>query len=219
MPWPMHFAWQRTWIPIDMIACLRGELLHKATDKLIIDVDGVGYEIAFCQSGASLLPETGHDIFIHTYLNVREDALDLYGFMLIEEKEMFVTLIQVSGIGPKVALNILSAIQPSDLARSIVSEDLLRLTKLPGIGKKTAERLCLELKDKVQGLCGKVDSVEPYDGLSDSVAADVISALVNLGYPRAKARDALHGVRQSLDESHPEPPIEELLRLSLRSLA
>ncbi len=202
-----------------MIACLRGELLHKALDKLIVDVNGVGYDISFCQAGASLLPETGQEIFIHTYLNVREDALDLYGFMLIEEKEMFVTLLQVSGIGPKVALNMLSAIHPADLARSIVSEDLHRLTQLPGIGKKTAERLCLELKDKVQAMSGQDDAVGRYDAMSDSVAADVISALVNLGYPRAKALDALHGVRQSLPEGSPEAPIEELLRLSLRSLA
>lgn len=202
-----------------MIACLRGELLHKAPDKLIVDVSGVGYEVSFCRSGAPLLPETGQEVFIHTYLNVREDALDLYGFMLIEEKEMFVTLLQVSGIGPKVALNMLSAIHPSDLARAIISEDLYRLTKLPGIGKKTAERLCLELKDKVQAMSGHGEAVGRYDSLSDSVAADVISALVNLGYPRAKARDALHAVRLALPEDQPDPPIEELLRLSLRSLA
>lgn len=202
-----------------MITCLRGELLHKAPDKLIVDVNGVGYEIYFCRAGTSLLPDAGQEIFIHTYLNVREDALDLYGFMAVEEKEMFVTLLQVSGIGPKVALNILSAIHPTDLARAIVSEDLLRLTKLPGIGKKTAERLCLELKDKVQAMLGQGGAVEQYDGLSDSVASDVISALVNLGYPRAKARDALHGIRHALPAGEPEPPIEELLRQSLRSLA
>lgn len=203
---------------VPMIACLRGELVHKTPDKLIVDVNGVGYGISFCQAGLSLLPETGQEIFIHTYLNVREDALDLYGFMLIEEKEMFITLLQVSGIGPKVALNILSAIHPSDLARSIVSEDLARLTQLPGIGKKTAERLCLELKDKVQEISGHEGVAEQYDGLSDSVSADVISALINLGYPRVKARDALHRVCQDLAEGQ-ESSLQELLRLSLRSLA
>lgn len=202
-----------------MIASLRGELLHKAPDKLIIDVNGVGYSISFCQAGTSLLPDTGQEIFIHTFLNVREDALDLYGFMRLEEKEMFVTLLQVSGIGPKVGLNMLSAIRPTELARAIVSEDLHRLTKLPGIGKKTAERLCLELKDKVLVFAGTDGSRQHYDDLADSVAADVVSALVNLGYPRAKARDALHNVRQALAEDQGNPPIEELLRLSLRSLA
>lgn len=202
-----------------MITCLRGELLHKASDKLVVDVNGIGYEISFCQAGAPLLPETGQEIFIHTYLNVREDALDLYGFVSLEEKKMFVTLLQVSGIGPKVALNMLSSIHPSDLARAIMSEDLHRLTRLPGIGKKTAERLCLELKDKVQAFSGISGSADHYDDMADSMAADVISALVNLGYPRAKARDALHGVRKALGEGLPEPPIEELLRLSLRSLA
>jgi Holliday junction DNA helicase RuvA len=202
-----------------MIASLRGELIHKSPDQLIVDVGGVGYSLKFCQSGASKLPETGHELFIYVYMNVREDALDLYGFMAVEEKEIFVILLQVSGIGPKVALNILSAIGPTDLARAIRAEDLHRLTKLPGIGKKTAERLCLELKDKVQAIAQHEIATDSFDGHLDSIATDVVSALVNLGYSQAKARDAYHIVRQNIPEDSPEPSLEELLRLSLRSLA
>lgn len=201
-----------------MIASLRGELQIKTPDKLIIDVNGIGYEVYFCRAGIQQLPEVGQEVFLHTYLNVREDALDLYGFVSVEEKEMFIVLLQVSGIGPKVALNMLSAISPHDLAMAIVSEDLLRLTKLPGIGKKTAERLCLELKEKVVVFGQHGESYESFEPSVDSVSQDVISALVNLGYPQAKAREALHRIKAQHKEEWPLE-LEELLRLSLRSLA
>ena len=201
-----------------MISSLRGLLLYKSPDKLVIDVGGVGYGLSFCGLGEALLPELGHEIFIHTYLNVREDALDLFGFMTIEEKEMFVTLLHVSGIGPKVALHLLSAILPSDLARAICSEDLLRLTKLPGIGKKTAERLCLELKDKVQMMAFSSPSSARITGHLGVVHMDVISTLVNLGYPQNRAQDAVQAVRQQLPADE-EPSFEEFVRLALRSLA
>jgi len=203
-----------------MISCLRGELISKMPDTLIIDVSGVGYEVRFCQAGLSRLPETGQEIFIHTYLNVREDALDLYGFMEPQEKEMFLILLHVSGIGPKMALNILTACRPSELSRAILTENILSLTKLPGIGKKTAERLCLELKDKVREVAHYEDEpVEDVVLAEDEVTADVLSALQNLGYQKAQAIKALDGVRRGLPENQPEPPLEEILRLTLRSLA
>ncbi|MCK4838122.1 MAG: Holliday junction branch migration protein RuvA, partial [Desulfobulbaceae bacterium] len=132
-----------------MIASLRGVLAHKSPEHLIVDVGGVGYEVFYSPTGLHRLPENGEDIFLYIYTNVREDAFNLYGFLEIKEKEMFVLLTGVSGIGPKVAVNILAGMGPGDLASAIANTDLGRLVKLPGVGKKTAERLCLELKDKV----------------------------------------------------------------------
>ena len=129
-----------------MIASLRGVLAHKSPENLIVDVGGVGYEVRFSPTGMHRLPEVGEEVFLHIYSSVREDAFDLYGFLEAKEKEMFILLTSVSGIGPKVGLNILSGMPPADLAGAICTSDLGRLTKLPGVGKKTAERLCMELK-------------------------------------------------------------------------
>lgn len=205
-----------------MIASLRGILAHKSPENLIIDVGGVGYEVFFSPTGLHLLPENGEDIFLHIHTNVREDAIDLYGFLDIKEKEMFLLLTSVSGIGPKVAVNILSGMRPADLASAISSTDLGRLTKLQGVGKKTAERLCLELKDKVQFipasesvLLGPTSSIA-----DDQQSADVISALINLGYPPANARKAIEKVRARIgDNGFDELSLEELLRQALRSMA
>lgn len=205
-----------------MIASLRGVLARKSPSSLIVEVGGVGYEVFFSPTGLHRLPEEGEDIFLHIRTNVREDAIDLYGFLEVKEKEMFVLLTGVSGIGPKVAINILSGMSPADLANAIISIDLGRLVKLPGVGKKTAERLCLELKDKVQ-FAAASDSVllgRPTPSQDDQQSADVISALVNLGYPPANARKALAKVRATIgDESFDELSLEDLLRHSLRSMA
>lgn len=204
-----------------MIASLRGILAHNTMERLIIDVGGVGYDISFCQSGLAKLPEIGEEVFLHVYTKVREDAIELYGFAELTEKEMFVVLLSVSGVGPKVALGILSMFSPAQLARAVMTEELHTLTKLPGIGKKTAERLCLELKDKVNRFVSQGDqpvrSPEPL--ANDQLSQDVVSALVNLGYPPAQAKEALRNVRRHLPAELPEPPIEEFLRLALRSLA
>ena len=107
-----------------MIASLKGTVAYNSTGRLIIEVNGVGYDVAFCQTGLKKLPDLGQEVFLHIYTNVREDAIDLYGFVELEEKEMFVVLLGVSGVGPKVALNILAGCPPPELARSITSEDL-----------------------------------------------------------------------------------------------
>jgi len=205
-----------------MIASLKGILQYKSPGRLIVEVAGVGYDVAFCREGMSRLPETGGEIFLHIYTNVREDAISLYGFLETEARELFVVLLGVSGVGPKLALNILSAAAPAQLARAIMSDDLAVLVKLPGVGKKTAERLCLELKDKVRDFVDLSVNETPAGAEKSSgseTAQDVISALINLGYPAAQAEKALKKVVAGLPAGVPEPPIEEILRLTLRSLA
>lgn len=205
-----------------MIASLRGVLAHKSPENLVVDVGGVGYEVFFSPTSIHRLPETGEDIHLLIFTNVREDAIDLYGFLEAKEKEMFVLLIGVSGIGPKLALNILSGMEPADLASAICTSDLGRLTKLQGVGRKTAERLCLELKDKVQFIPAADSAVLPPAPVAheDQQSADVISALVNLGYPPANARKTIDRMRATLGESDfGDLSIEELLRQALRSMA
>jgi len=205
-----------------MIASLRGLLAHKSPEHLIVDVGGVGYGVFFSPTGLHRLPETGEEIFLHIHTNVREDAIDLYGFLEAKEKEMFVLLTGVSGIGPKVAVNILAGMGPAELAGAISSSDLGRLTKLQGVGKKTAERLCLELKDKVRFMVVSESVVmgPPDIAPDDQQSADVISALINLGYPPANARKAVEKVRSTLgEEDFGGLSLEELLRQALRSMA
>jgi Holliday junction DNA helicase RuvA len=205
-----------------MIASLRGILAHKSPEHLIVDVGGVGYAVFFSPAGLQRLPETGAEIFLYIYTNVREDAIDLYGFLEVKEKKMFVLLTSVSGIGPKVAVNILAGMAPADLASAIVSTDLGRLTKLQGVGRKTAERLCLELKDKVR-LTPASDSVVVGPAAlapDDQQSADVISALINLGYPPASARKSLDAVRANIGaEACGALALAELLRQALRAMA
>lgn len=205
-----------------MIASLRGVLAHKSPESLIVDVGGVGYEVFYSPTGLHRLPENGEDIFLHIQTKVREDAIDLYGFLEVKEKQMFVLLTGVSGVGPKVAVNILSGMASADLASAIASNDLGRLVKLPGVGKKTAERLCLELKDKVQFAAASDSAVleEPAAVPEDQQSLDVISALVNLGYPPANAKKAIDKVRLTIgDDGFTELSLEELLRQALRSMA
>lgn len=206
-----------------MIACLQGEFLYKSPETLIINVGGVGYEVYFSQANHGRLPDLGDEIFLHVYTVVREDALNLYGFIDREEKEMFCLLMGVSGIGPKLALNILAGISPSAMARAISTEDLPRLIQLPGIGKKTAERLCLELKDKVRFI-PEIQAAGAIEGgssvVDDQRFNDALSALINLGYPPIKAKEALRAVHHQVEEdTYAAMSLEELLRHALRSLA
>ncbi len=205
-----------------MIACLKGELLTKASDKAIIDVNGVGYEVHLTYSAFSLLPDVGLEAFLHIHTHVREDALTLFGFSDPDEKNVFLLLMGVSGIGPKVALGILSGIKPSEFARAISSEDISRLTQISGVGKKTAERLCLELKDKITLTVIQTESNEhtdPPQDMGDNRSADIISALINLGYPETRAKEALNSVcRQLPDDTLSDIPLEELLRRALGAL-
>ena len=146
-----------------MIATLTGKVLVKGLDRVVIDVAGVGYEVFVTTDTLTRLPDLSEDAFLHIYTQVREDAIVLYGFMDVDEKKMFLYLTSVSGIGPKLGLAALSGMRVSELCRAIVARDVKLLTTLQGVGKKTAERICIELKDKVGSLAAGGD-FEPVDG-------------------------------------------------------
>jgi Holliday junction DNA helicase RuvA len=186
-----------------MIAFLRGNLLSKKPENVIIDVSGVGYMILVPLNTLSLLPDEGNNISLHIYTHVREDTLQLYGFSSEDEKKIFITLIGITGIGPKMALNILSGISHDDLIRAIETEDVAYLCRIPGLGKKTAHRLILELKEKLPS------SREP----ADRIFEDTLSALVNLGYKKTVARHSLEkAYRKGFHD------IEGLLKEALKHL-
>jgi len=200
-----------------MIALLRGELAYKSIDHVIIDTGGVGYRLFIPLSTFYALPDAGQvRLLVHTH--VREDALLLFGFFTPAEKEMFATLIGISGIGPKLALNILSHIPVTDLQTAVLAGDIKRLSTLPGIGKKTAERLVLELKDKIGPIGipagGQMPAAQLSGKSQSDPLADVISALVNLGYKDAQARKVL----ENMEIAH-DAPMEEILKGALKVLA
>ena len=200
-----------------MIACLQGELYFKSPEKVIIMAGGVGYDIRVTECCYMGLPEKGQEAFVSIYTYVREDTLALYGFVNTDEKETFLLLMSVSGIGPKVALAILSGISPYELSTAIRTEDFHRLIKLPGVGKKTAERICLELKDKMPFVVEDIDTPlkQPEKASDNQQVADTVSALVNLGINRANAEDAV----QRVIRETPDVSFEELVRQALRIVA
>jgi Holliday junction DNA helicase RuvA len=206
-----------------MISCLKGELFHKTPERATILVSGVGYEVFLSSASLEKLPKLGEEVFVHIYTYVREDALTLFGFADTDEKEMFLLLINVSGVGPKLALSILSGIGPAELARAVAAKDVTRLTGLSGVGKKTAERLCLDLKDKVGAITVGDEELPDFSGgvqVEASKEKDVVSALVNLGYPQNRAYIALSEVKRRFSpESLAEMRVEELIRETLRSMA
>lgn len=199
-----------------MIAQLRGKLIHKSPEYSIIDVGGVGYRVFTPFSTFYELPDLENQVTLHTYTNVREDALQLFGFLTIDEKEVFQLLIGVSGIGPKLAVNILSGITPEELRSALLNGNLLRLTAIPGIGKKTAERMVLELKDKALKLHKEKPGVQAKPlAAGDEVLEDAVSALLNLGYKRPQAEGALEKVKKD----NPDSDIEEMIKGALKILA
>lgn len=206
-----------------MIATLTGVVQAIYTDRAVIDVRGVGYEVFLSADGVSRLPEKGGETFLHIHTNVREDAFILFGFPEEDEKEMFLTLKTVSGIGPKLALGILSGMRVPELCQAITDKDIKRLTTLQGVGKKTAERVCVELKDKVSGFSTTgVETVGKQPGLSGggSNVMDAISALCNLGYNDPVAREALTSVKRRLgEETFVTLSVEDMIREGLKALA
>jgi holliday junction DNA helicase RuvA len=171
-----------------MIAHLRGKLLAKHPNQAIVETVGVGYDVTISVPTFSDLPEVGAEVALHIHTHVREDAIALYGFLRSSEKLLFEKLITVSGIGPKLAITILSGMAAEEMVRAIRGNDITRLTRIPGIGKKTAARMVLELRDKLPETAPA--SVTATASLS-AVEEDVLSALVNLGYQRAAAEKAL----------------------------
>ncbi len=207
-----------------MIATLTGRILAKNADRAVVDVGGVGYEVFLATDAVARLPEKGREVFLHIHTNVREDAITLFGFLEEEEKELFLILRTVTGIGPKLALAMLSGMRVVEICQAILAGDLKRLTMLPGVGKKTAERICVELKEKVAHLSSGTMpfSVDGQDVIvvAGSVVADALSALTNLGYPDPVARKALESVkRQQGEEAFAQIRIEILIREALRTLA
>ena len=175
-----------------MIAHLRGRLISKHPNQAIVEAAGVGYDVTITVPTFSDLPAAGSEVALHIHTHVREDALALYGFLRAEEKQLFEKLITVSGIGPKLAITILSGMATADMVGAIRGNDFARLTKIPGIGRKTAERMCVELRDKLEGF-GAPQAVVTHSAVEE----DVISALTNLGYQRALAEKAVERAEQS----------------------
>jgi len=198
-----------------VIAYLRGRILEKHPNRLVIDVSGVGYDVFVPLSTFYGLGDPGSETALRIHTHVREDALVLYGFSTLLEQELFERLIGVSGIGPKVALAVLSGIEPLDLIRAIERGDLARLTAIPGVGKKTSERIVLELKDRlpraqVAAVAAGAAAPEP-----STLRDDLLSALVNLGYHRPLAEKAVESAINAL----PDGGFERTLKQALRELA
>ena len=195
-----------------MIAQVRGRLLRKEPQEAIVDVGGVGYRLAIPLSTFYRIGEPGDEVTLLTHTHVREDVLALFGFLTAAEQALFERLIAVSGVGPKLAVSILSGIEAPDLVAALRASDVARLTRIPGVGRKTAERLVLELKDRMQGLA----ATEPAPGSpAGSPKEDLVSALVHLGYSRPEAE---RGVDRALKDGG-EGRFEELLRRTLRILS
>jgi len=195
-----------------MIAHLRGKLLDKHPNHVILEAGGVGYDVSISVPTFSELPSLGSEVALFIYTHVREDALALYGFFRPEEKNVFERLISVSGIGPRLAVTILSGMPSGELGEAIRSNNLVRLTKIPGVGRKTAERLVLELRDKMPP--AGAEAVTAIPSLS-AIDEDVLSALVNLGYQRALAEKTL----QEISRDKKSESFEAMFRQVLTQLS
>lgn len=198
-----------------MIAFLRGRVLEKHPSRVIVDVGGVGYDVAVPLSTFYGVGEPGAEVSLRVHTHVREEALTLFGFLTALELAVFERLIAVSGIGPKLALAVLSGIEPRDLVAAVQRNDIARMTAIPGVGKKTAERIVLEMKDRLpralEALAGALPPPSPGDALRD----DLVSALLNLGYHRQAIDRAVDAVLGG-DEA---PMFEAALRAALKELA
>ena len=197
-----------------MIAFLRGILLERTPNRVVLDVHGVGYELLIPVSTFQRLPATGAEVALHAYTQAREDALQLFGFGTAREKAIFERLLSVSGVGPRLALAALSGLSVNELAAAIAASDLARLTAVPGIGKKTAERICVELRDKVAEWAAAEAPAQPSAPLP-AAAEEVLSALVNLGYARPLAEKA---VRRASERQPAATGFEELFKRSLQTI-
>ncbi|MSU21711.1 MAG: Holliday junction branch migration protein RuvA [Pedosphaera sp.] len=198
-----------------MITFLNGKLVEALPTQVTVDVNGVGYEVLIPLSSYDKLPEPGHDVRLLTHLAVREDAHVLYGFMTAQERELFRMLINtVSGIGPKTALNVLSGMNVTSFRGAVANGDVKALSKISGVGKKTAERIIVELRDKV-GSAGAWEASSAKRGLSpeDQKVNDAMLGLIALGFKQVEAHDA---VRAALAALGPQAGLEELVRVSLK---
>jgi holliday junction DNA helicase RuvA len=198
-----------------MIARLTGHVVEKQATRLVVDVRGVGYEVHVPLSTFYHLPEPGGEVTLHVHTHVREDAIVLFGFATALEQLVFERLIAVTGIGPKLALAVLSGIDPTDFVRAVQSGDVARLTRIPGVGRKTAERIGLELKDRLkQPWAADAAAAAGEPSGEAELRADLLSALLNLGYHRALAEKAVDGALVAPGER----TFERLLRDTLRRM-
>ena len=195
-----------------MIARLAGTLAEKTPGRIVVDVQGVGYDVQVPLSTFYVIGELGAPVSLRVHTHVREEVIALYGFATPLEQALFERLIAISGIGPKLALAVLSGIEPAELVRAVRTQNIARLTGIPGIGKKTAERIGLELKDKLPESLGISEQVALSP--NDQVRADLLSALANLGYPRPAAEKAAEAVLRD-GSAH---SLESALRGALREL-
>ncbi len=195
-----------------MIAHLRGKLIEKHPNQAVVETGGVGYDVVISVPTFSDLPGVGSEVALHIHTHVREDQIALYGFLRPTEKTLFERLITVSGIGPKLAITILSGMAADEMVRAIRGNDISRLTRIPGIGKKTAERMVLELRDKLPALGTEV--ITPVSSLS-AVEEDVLSALMNLGYQRPAAEKALALLGTNIQGA----PFDAVFRKALAALS
>jgi Holliday junction DNA helicase RuvA len=198
-----------------MIAFLRGRILDRQPNRIVVDVQGVGYDVHVPLSTYYHVGEVGTEIALRIYTHVREDVLQLYGFLTALEQQLFERLIATSGIGPKLAVAVLSGIEPNELVAAVQRADVGRLTAIPGIGRKTAERIVLELKDRLAHLAvpaGVAELAAPAAG--ERLRDDLLSALQNLGYHRAIAEKAVDSTLKTIGA----PTFEQALKAALREL-
>jgi Holliday junction DNA helicase RuvA len=200
-----------------MIAHLRGRLLAKSPSRVIIDAGGVGYDVTIPVSTFYELGDVGSETSLYIYTYVREDAFSLYGFRTDREKSLFEKLLGVAGVGPKLAVTLLSGLEIDDLITAVRKEEIARLTSIPGVGRKTAERLIVELREKLAKFAVEEPERQPAAPAppAGTVEDDVLSALINLGYPRPSAEAAL----REASAAAPDGQFEDWLRASLRLLA
>ena len=201
-----------------MIALISGKIVYKGISHVIVDVQGVGYRVFIPLTTFYELPEAGQIITLHIHTNVKQDAINLFGFYTIQERDLFQLMISVSGIGPKMSMNILSGISAQELLGAISGGNVGKLIRIPGVGKKMAERLILELKEKVVKKMMMEESPEIglQNRMDDMIAEDVLSALVNLGYKNKIAKDALDKALRSSEE---KMEMDKLLKKTLKLLA
>jgi holliday junction DNA helicase RuvA len=199
-----------------MIAFLRGRVFEKHPNKVIVDVQGVGYELFVPLSTYYEIGDAGTEASLRVHTHVREDALQLYGFLTELERQLFERLIAISGIGPKLAIAVLSGMEPRDLVASVQRGDVARLTGIPGVGKKTAERIVLELRDRLLQLAVPAAVETPAASPAERLRTDVTSALQNLGYHRPHAEKAVDAVLAAAPDAAFEPALKAALRELMR---
>jgi len=199
-----------------MIAFLRGRVLDKHPNRIIVDVGGVGYDVHVPLSTYYNVGEAGAEVALRVHTHVREDALQLYGFLTTCEQMLFERLISISGIGPKLAVAVLSGIESGELVAAIQRADVARLTRVPGIGRKTAERIVLELKDRLGDVSAASDAAPASRSHEDRLRDDLVSALQNLGYHRPLAEKAVDATRASDAATGFEDALKSALRELMR---